>query len=629
MSKRIAFAPLAAIGLGFSLLAGSLVAPASAHAEGEIRIAEQFGIVYLLLNVVRDQQLIEKYGKQEGIEIKVDWTQLSGGAAVNDALLSGSIDIAGAGVGPLLTVWDRTRGKQNVKAVASLGNFPYYLLSNNPNVKTIADFTEQDRIAVPAVGVSVQSRLLQYAAAKQWGDKDFNRLDKYTLAVPHPDATAALIAGGTELTGHFSNPPFQDQALQNPNVHVVLNSYDVLGPNSPTVLFATEKFRDENPKTYKAFVEALTEAAEFAQKDKGAAADTYLRVTKAKIDRATLLKIIDNPQIEFTVSPKNTYPLAEFLYRVGAIKNKPASWEDYFFQDAKPLQGELIVMNALLQGHAASNPTSTGTALLSVDNVSLEYRTPQRVVRATHQVSFEVDPADRFVLLGPSGCGKSTLLKAIGGFITPCEGEIRLQGQTVSAPGPDRIVVFQEFDQLPPWKTVKQNVMFALLASGTLKRREAEERALHYLDKVGLAAFADAYPHTLSGGMKARVAIARALAMQPKILLMDEPFAALDALTRRKMQEELLLLWEEVRFTLLFVTHSIEEALVVGNRILLLSPHPGRVRAEIHSHQYDLHSLGGVGFQHTARRIHRLLFDESQSPEIERELDFTDIRIAY
>ncbi|MGX1172383.1 ABC transporter ATP-binding protein [Pseudomonas sp. R151218B TE3479] len=286
-------------------------------------------------------------------------------------------------------------------------------------------------------------------------------------------------------------------------------------------------------------------------------------------------------------------------------------------------------MNALLQGHAASNPTRTDTALLSVDNVSLEYRTPQRVVRATHQVSLEVDPGDRFVLLGPSGCGKSTLLKAIGGFITPCEGEIRLQGQTVNAPGPDRIVVFQEFDQLPPWKTVKQNVMFALLASGTLKRREAEERALHCLDKVGLAGFADAYPHTLSGGMKARVAIARALAMQPKILLMDEPFAALDALTRRKMQEELLLLWEEVRFTLLFVTHSIEEALVVGNRILLLSPHPGRVRAEVHSHQYDLHSLGGVGFQHTARRIHGLLFNEGQPPETERELDFTNIRIAY
>lgn len=287
-------------------------------------------------------------------------------------------------------------------------------------------------------------------------------------------------------------------------------------------------------------------------------------------------------------------------------------------------------MTARLPGHTASNLSPVSApALLQVDNLSLEYRTAQRVVRATHQVSFEVDKADRFVLLGPSGCGKSTLLKAVAGFIEPREGAIRLQGQPVHGPGPDRIVVFQEFDQLPPWKTVRQNVMFPLLASGTLRRAEAEQRALHYLDKVGLAAFADAYPHTLSGGMKARVAIARALAMQPKILLMDEPFAALDALTRRKMQEELLLLWEEVRFTLLFVTHSIEEALVVGNRILLLSPHPGRVRAEIHSHQYDLHSLGAADFQASARRIHRLLFDDDAAAEQDAALDFTDIRIAY
>ncbi|NAS65022.1 nitrate ABC transporter substrate-binding protein, partial [Pseudomonas syringae pv. actinidiae] len=254
MSKPVLFLPrlsrlAAAIGLGAALLTGTLVAPASAQAEGEIRIAEQFGIVYLLLNVVRDQQLIEKHGKQDGLEIKVDWTQLSGGSAVNDALLSGSIDIAGAGVGPLLTIWDRTHGKQNVKAVASLGNFPYYLVSNNPNVKTIADFTEKDRIAVPAVSVSVQSRYLQFAAAKLWGDKEYARLDKYTLSLPHPDAAASLIAGGTELTGHFSNPPYQDQELKNPNVHVVLNTYDLFGPNSPTVLFATEKFRNENPKT--------------------------------------------------------------------------------------------------------------------------------------------------------------------------------------------------------------------------------------------------------------------------------------------------------------------------------------------------------------------------------------------
>jgi NitT/TauT family transport system ATP-binding protein len=249
--------------------------------------------------------------------------------------------------------------------------------------------------------------------------------------------------------------------------------------------------------------------------------------------------------------------------------------------------------------------------LLQVDGVSLEYRTRERVVRATHRVSFDVFAGDRFVLLGASGCGKSTLLKAVAGFIAPVEGEIRLDGHAVTQPGADRIVVFQEFDQLPPWKTVRENVMFPLLASRTLGRKAAAERADQYLAKVGLAPFAGAFPHTLSGGMKQRVAIARALAMEPRVLLMDEPFAALDALTRRKMQEELLALWQEVRFTLLFVTHSIEEALVVGNRIGLLSPHPGRVRAEINSHDFGLHSQGGAEFQAAAQRIHQLLFDEA------------------
>jgi len=248
--------------------------------------------------------------------------------------------------------------------------------------------------------------------------------------------------------------------------------------------------------------------------------------------------------------------------------------------------------------------------LLQVKDVSLEYRSAGHTVRATHQVGFDVHRGDRFVLLGPSGCGKSSLLKAVAGFIEPAEGVISLKGHPVRGPGPDRVVVFQEFDQLPPWKTVKQNVMFPLLASGRLNRRDAEARALQWLEKVGLAGFADAFPHTLSGGMKQRVAIARALAMQPEVLLMDEPFAALDALTRRKMQEELQLLWEELRFTLLFVTHSIEEALVVGNRILLLSPHPGRVRAELNSHQFGLHSAGSDEFQQATQRIHGMLFDQ-------------------
>ena len=314
----------------------------SAQAEGRVRIAQQFGIVYLMLNVAQDQKIIEKHAKAAGVDAKVEFVQLSGGPAVNDALLSGNIDIAGAGVGPLLTLWDRTRGKQNVRGVASLGNFPYYLVSNNPAVKTIADFTEKDRIALPAVGVSVQSRVLQLASAKLWGDKDFARLDKFSVALPHPDAAAAIIKGGTEITAHFGNPPFQEQELAgNPNAHIVLSSYDVLGgPSSATVLYATEKYRTENPKTYKAFVAALDEAAQFIAANPEKAADIYLKVSGAKIDRDLLLKIIKNPQVQFKTAPQNTYPLAAFMHSVGAIKNQPASARDYFFDDAHSAKGD-------------------------------------------------------------------------------------------------------------------------------------------------------------------------------------------------------------------------------------------------------------------------------------------------
>jgi NitT/TauT family transport system substrate-binding protein len=305
----------------------------AAHAEGKLRIAEQFGVVYLLLNVAQDQKLIEKHGKQQGVDIDVDWVKLSGGSAVNDALLSGSIDVAGAGVGPLLTIWDRTNGKQNVKGIASLGNFPYYLVSTNPKVKTIADFTAADRIALPAVTVSVQARILQMAAAKQWGVEDFKKLDKLTQTLPHPDAAAAIIGGKTEINGHFGSPPFQDQELAgNPNAHIVLNSYEVQGgPSSSTVLYATEKYVKENPKTYQAFINALNEAAQLITKNPELAADAYLRINKGSLDRALLLKVIKNPQVQFKVAPENTLGLAQFMFKAGAIKKQPASWRDYFF----------------------------------------------------------------------------------------------------------------------------------------------------------------------------------------------------------------------------------------------------------------------------------------------------------
>jgi NitT/TauT family transport system ATP-binding protein len=253
---------------------------------------------------------------------------------------------------------------------------------------------------------------------------------------------------------------------------------------------------------------------------------------------------------------------------------------------------------------------SASGPLLTVKGVTLQYRTRDHLVTATYRVSFDVHRSDRFVIVGPSGCGKSTLLKAVGGYIQPVEGEIRLNGAPIARPGPDRVLVFQEFDQLLPWKTVKQNIMFALTASGRMGGREAEARAMHYIAKVNLTGFANSFPHTLSGGMKQRVAIARGMAMEPEILLMDEPFAALDALTRGKMQEELLQLWDDTKFTVLFVTHSIPEAVRVGSRILLLSAHPGQVKAEMNSSGVDTLDASGKPL---VQKIEDLLFDAPAS----------------
>ncbi len=251
--------------------------------------------------------------------------------------------------------------------------------------------------------------------------------------------------------------------------------------------------------------------------------------------------------------------------------------------------------------------------LLDVRGVTLQYKTREHLVTATYRVDFQVHRSDRYVLLGPSGCGKSTLLKAVGGYMTPTEGEIRLNERVITRPGPDRMMVFQEFDQLLPWKTVKGNVMFPLLASGKLRGRAAEDKAMQYIEKVKLTKFADHHPHLLSGGMKQRVAIARGMAMEPDVLLMDEPYAALDALTRRKMQEELLQLWDDTHFTVLFVTHSIPEAIKCGSRILLLTPHPGQVKAELVSVARD--GTDPQAAKELESEIHRMLFAD----EIEAE----------
>lgn len=243
---------------------------------------------------------------------------------------------------------------------------------------------------------------------------------------------------------------------------------------------------------------------------------------------------------------------------------------------------------------------------LEVERVSIEYAVDGRTTLAVEDVSFSVQQGEKFIILGPSGCGKSTLLKAIAGFVPVSQGALRLDGQPLRQPGPDRVVVFQEFDQLLPWKTVLDNVVYPLQVTGRARGRgEARERAARFVDLVGLGEFKDAYPHTLSGGMKQRAAIARSLALEPRILLMDEPFASLDALTRSHMQHELNAIWRQTGVTILFVTHSIEEAVVLGTDILVLSPRPGRVRQLLvnEAAEQPVDSPPYVAMQHTIRGL--------------------------
>lgn len=328
LTRRTA-AVLTALGLAAASLA--------AHAEGRIRIAQQFGIGYLLLDVVRDQKLIEKHAKAQGLPVvEVEWSAISGATGMNEALLAGSLDIVSAGVPPMLTLWDRTQGKQNVKAVAALGSLPNYLITNNPNVKTLKDLSDKDRIAVPAAGVGFQSRTLQIETAKLYGPADFKRFDNISVSLPHPDATAALVKGGSEINTHFSSAPFYYQALAgNPAVHKVISSYDILGgPATFNVLYTTQKYRDENPKVYRAFYAALVEAAQIVKADKAKAADIFIRVQQSKLDPALVRRIVEDPENDFTVSPFRTQVYADELHKLGVLKNKAASWKDYFFPEA-------------------------------------------------------------------------------------------------------------------------------------------------------------------------------------------------------------------------------------------------------------------------------------------------------
>jgi NitT/TauT family transport system substrate-binding protein len=309
------------------VLAGS----GAVHAEtATLRIAQQFGISYLPLIVAKERKLIEAATVRAGLPAPtVEWVTISGAAGMNEALISGSLDIASAGIAPIITAWARTRGTANITALAALCSMPNVLTTINPNVKTIADFTDKDRIALPAIKIGFQPQVLQMAAEKQFGQ--FDKLDPLTVSMAHPDATAALLSGRSEITAHFTAPPFVQQQLKDPRVRAVLNSYDVLGGRHTfNAAYATGKFIAENPRTAAAFVAALDEANDWISKNPAEAAKLYIAAEKSKLDPAAIEAIITDPANVFTTRPEKVEVFADFQFRVGTIKVKPASWRDIF-----------------------------------------------------------------------------------------------------------------------------------------------------------------------------------------------------------------------------------------------------------------------------------------------------------
>jgi sulfonate transport system substrate-binding protein len=315
---------------------------ASARAEvSELKVAEQYGISYLPLMIMQDQKLVEKHAKEAGIaDLKVTWARFAGGNVMNDAMLSNSLHFAAGGVAPLITLWAKTRGNYDVKAAAALNSMPLYLVTRNQNAKTVKDLTDKDKIALPAVKVSIQAVTLQMAAEQAFGPGQQFKLDPLTVTMSHPDAMAALLSPNSEITGHFGSPPFQYYELEKPGMHRLVNSFKVLGgPATFNLVWTTTKFREENPKVYGAFLKALDEATALINKDKSWAADAYLRISKDKAPHAEILKILNDPEVVFTTTPQNILKYVNFMNKVGSIKATPSSWKELFFPEAQSSAG--------------------------------------------------------------------------------------------------------------------------------------------------------------------------------------------------------------------------------------------------------------------------------------------------
>ncbi len=326
----------------FAVLGVILICALPARAEqGELRVAKQYGLGYLQMMVLEDLKIVEKNAAAAGLgDIKVTWATFRSSDVMNDALLSGNVDFVCLGIPGLATIWGKTKGGLDVKAASGFNFLPLQLNTRNANIKSIRDLTEKDRIALPAVKVSMQAIILQMAAAQTFGEANYAKLDPITVSMSHPDAMATFLSAGGEIDNHFTSPPFIQKELEKPGVTKILNSVDVLGgPISFNVVATTSKFYNENPRLYAVFMKSLTEATEYINRDKRGAAEIYIRMTKDKSSVEDMLKIISDPQIEYSLTPSNIMKMVDFMHRTGAIKVKPASWKELFFANMHELPG--------------------------------------------------------------------------------------------------------------------------------------------------------------------------------------------------------------------------------------------------------------------------------------------------
>lgn len=326
MTKVLMIAALTLFGI-------STISPASAEV-GEVRFARQLGLGYLQLYVMEELRLVEKQAEKRGLHgLKASYKPLGSPAAINDALLSDSADYGAAGVTPFIILWDKTRGNADIKAVAALNAQPAFLNAVDPRLKSLRDFTDADRIALPSVKVSLQAILLQMAAEQVFGPGQHAKLDRLTVSLAHPDGVAALTSGRTEITAHFTSPPFQYQELQNEKVHRVLSSYEITGgPASFSAIWTTAKFRKENPSAYGAVLAALEEATEFIKANRAGAARIFLKLDQSKLPQDFVEQMLADPDILYSTVPQNLEKYSDFLFRTGSIKAQP-KWRDLFFPE--------------------------------------------------------------------------------------------------------------------------------------------------------------------------------------------------------------------------------------------------------------------------------------------------------